>query len=329
MRLNVNGKELSLSDKSGFASVVRDAVDLLFQEYGNDNKIVLEWTKQNLSWASNERGIRIPQKPTQKRMSLTKGYISDKTMDLGEQNISLFQTKKIHPADPSLSILMPRRYSFKGRLTLGAKDKELIFYLVFVSALCAPLHEKSLSAYQNKLKATPWFEVKNENKDAKRSIDSIQQKARVQFAIATQQDEYKLSDSELVALGFTFGMKNPQSSGPDLIRQYLLNLLDRPGSETNLQKIDELVRSERKLASNSLFYKAKSNNYIGLRSAGSKKHWCWKDDSGNFTDEIMKCSSGVKEDVQLISMLINDNPTYEKFKFEMEARNETTDIKKD
>lgn len=320
MRLNVNGNDLSLNSKEEFAKVVKDATDLLFKRYGKDGTITLEWTKPNLSYAINEKGKKIPQNPTQRGQVLSREYISEKTNDIGYQTVTVYSARKSHPADPSLSIFMPRRYNFKGRINLTVHDRELIFFLVFVSNKCELLKDKELSSYQGARDKSPWYYVHNERVVAQASIDGIQQKARIQYAIASNKDEYKLSRDQLVALGFVFGLRNPVASDDDTIRSFLLNLIERDTSKITLDKIDDLIQSKRKLNVNAVFYRAKVANVIGVKRAASKKVWCYKDEGGKFSDEIMTCSTGLSDDVQLINFMMASETEFEKLKFELDAR---------
>lgn len=321
MRLNINGEEIAMTSDHSMVKVIKDTTDLLWKEYADENnRIILEWTKNNLSFAMNEKNRRIVQRPTQKSLSLTKEYISSRTISMGSVEVSLYKTKKTHPANPSVSILMPRRYKFNGRLILTPKDRELAFYLVFVSSHCAKLDHPSLADYQSKRSSDPWYHVYNEARSAKRSIDSIQQKARVTYLIASKEDNYKLDPDELNALAYIFGMKSPEKSTDDGIRKYLLDRIENDRTNTFIEKLDEMVNSKDKIKVNAMFYRAKSLGLVDVRKVKNKKAWAYKDAQGNFTEDIMSCSSGVNEDMQLIAYLLNNVNALDKLKFEIEAR---------
>lgn len=323
MKLLLDDQVVSLEKKEPFPNMVREAVDTLFKEYGDrNNRIYIDWDPRFLTTAENEKGVKIPQYPTQKMFKPVFNYLSKYTNEnsTGEKTIRMFLT---YNRKKDITVYKPNSYPITGRMSFTKKDVELVFFLIFVSPFCEYLPEENLRKFQNTTReGDVWYGLRSAEKSAVKTIEDTQLESKILYRLTTDEKDHRMTTAQLELCARKLGVNVGSGMSENVIRQFLINQVRKTENKTELLVINEVISNDKSLELWSKVQIAKDKNIIGVYSKqGIGKYWAYVGENDQAGDMIMKLSSKEKQEEQLIDLLQSNKESLDRLNLEIQAAN--------
>lgn len=321
MKLLLDDKVLDLEKKEPFQNMVKEAVDTLFKEYGDrNNRIYIDWDPRFLTTAETDKGLKIPQYPTQKMFKPVFNYLSKYTSDkeFGEKTIRMFLT---YTRKKDINVYSPNSYAITGRMSFTRKETELVFFLIFVSPFAEPLPEEKLSKYQNTNRnGDTWYGIRSNEKAAVKTIAETQLESKILYRLTTDDEGQRMTTEQVQLCARKLGINTNDTMSDNVIRQFLIQAVRKFENKTELEIINSVISNDRSLEMWSLVKQAKDKNVIAIFSKqGIGRFWAYVAENNDSGDLILKLSSKEKSEEQLIDLLLADKESLSRLNLELQA----------
>lgn len=310
--LLVNGEKLDKVDgRSAFAKAYSRAIKGLKDKFGNN--IIIDFPPEAITWLDMGNGKRKREYP-QGFMLQTK-RIYDKGGDSFE--VIYYETSRVD--NNGITQYKPKFFDFRSKQTINLnKQKDLAFFLVFVSPFCGFLMDKELRSLQNDLHAArDQYIVFDENGMAESEMEIAEKVSEAQALIASQ--SMGLSIDNLTSIGVAYGALNPGNQNvitPALVRKrmnefvlrkdskgkYDVTLIDQFLEDVNLPEVIEVKAFVKELI---------HKNIIGIEKNGRVSEYCVYDKNGKVISSLCRVNEFDVPENSIIDHLL-ENPEHVK-----------------
>lgn len=222
MPIIVDGEKMKISKAKGentkFADYYVKCITELKKKFGKS--VVIDYPKWKITWAETDKGGRVKETPSGLVFS------TKRVLENGGQAYEVQYASSTVVGKDGGIIYSPKTYDFKKKTVIPLVrelDKELAFFLIFVSPFCGRLRGE-LGKLQNENRKEAYYEVFDEQGIAEDELDVAGRVADVSSLLTSK--TFKLPDERAKHIAISYDLMLPgETADGAVLRKRLMDYL--------------------------------------------------------------------------------------------------------